>query len=145
MKLAYLLFLIINSFHLLLSLLGELLELFLHSGDFIGSFLIFIIAQCFFLCLPYLLERIFFFFKGFKLSLEVLKLIFLLYNLIDIVFAIQIPAQFGDFCFVLLYPQFLLLQLLFEFNDTLVVFSLSSLLFLLAFFFLLDYFVHFAG
>lgn len=91
MQLSNLLLFLVYGLDLLLGLLGQLFELLFHSADFVGCLAIFIVLQGFLLCFPDLFKRVFFFLKGFELSLKVFQLIFLFDDLIDIVFAVEIP------------------------------------------------------
>ena len=71
------------------------------------------------------------------------KLIFLLNYLVNIVFAIKISSQLGDFSFVLLNSNLLLLELLLQFDNSLILFDLcNNLLLLLSLPLLLSNFVH---
>jgi hypothetical protein len=92
MELSDLFFLLVDGLHLLLSLLRELLEFFLHPGYLVGSFSIFVALKCFFLSLSDFFERLFLFLKGFELAFEMLKFIFLFDNLVNIILAVEIPS-----------------------------------------------------
>lgn len=88
MKFSDLFFLFVDGLDLFLGLLSELLEFFLHPGDFIGSFSIFVALESLFLSLADLLEGLFFLLEGFELAFEVLEFVFLFDNFVNIILAI---------------------------------------------------------
>lgn len=145
-QLADLLLFFVYGLHLLLRLLGQLLQLLLHPADLVGSLTVFVVLQCLLLRLPDFLQRLFLLLESLELSLEVLQFVLLLYYFIDVVFAIEIPPEFGDFCLVLLDAYFLLFEFLLELHHAFVLLTLPRrLLLLLPLPFLLYYFVHLGG
>lgn len=60
-----------------------------------------------------------------------LEFVLFLNYFIDIVFAVEISSKFGDLSFIFLDPQLLIFQFFFQFNNSLILFNLSSGLFLL--------------
>jgi hypothetical protein len=141
-----LLLLLIDGLDLLLCFLSELLEFLFHTAYFVSGLTVLVVFEGLLLRFPDLLEGLLLLLKGLELALQVLELVFLLNDLIDVVLAVQISAQFADFCLVLLNSEFLVLEFLFEFDDALVLLALPrNLLLLLAVLFLLYDFVHLGG
>lgn len=146
MQLADLLLFLVYRLDLLLRLLSQLLQLFLHATYLICCFFVFVIFQGLFLCFSYFLQRLFLLLQSLELSFEVFQLVFLLNDLIDIILAVQVASQFGDFRLVFLDAQLLVLKLFFKLSHMLVLLALPrSLLLLLPFLLLLHNFVHFCG
>jgi len=146
MQLSDLLLFIVDSFDLLLGLLSELLELFFHSGNFIGCLSVFVILECLFLSLPDFLQRLFFFLQSFELSLEMFEFILFLNNLIDVILAVQISSEFGDLCLVPLDLQLLIFKFFLQLDNAFVFFDLvGGLFFFLALLLLLSDLVHFGS
>jgi hypothetical protein len=72
------------------------------------------------------------------------EFVFLLHDLIDVILAVEVPPQFGNFSLVLLNAYFLVFEFLLELDHSFIFFDLVSDLFLLlAFSFLLGNLVHF--
>ena len=131
MKLSDLLLLLIDWFHLLLRFLSQLLELFLHSLNLVGSLTILICLQGYLLSFPDLLQWFFLLLQGLQLPFQMFQLVFLLNDLINIILAVQISPQFGNLCLVLLDPNLLVFKLFLQLDNTLVFLHLISCIFLL--------------